>query len=294
MDEAGNLSSGFRIEDGRKFRLADHNPDAADSRYSKESADEPLSEIVSEISRLQNLLWAQDRWALLLIFQGIDAAGKDSAIKRVMSGVNPQGCEVTSFKEPSQEELDHDYLWRATRRLPERGRIGIFNRSYYEEVLVVRVHPELLEKQKTPSKYVTEALWRQRFADMVALEDFLVRNGTVVLKFFLNISKAEQRKRFLKRLDDPEKNWKFSARDVHERDFWDGYMHAYEDMVRHTSTAGAPWYVVPADRKWFAHLVIADAIVKAMSDLGLEYPKISGDELLELEEAKKALLAEDG
>lgn len=294
MNNPGKLSAPFRIEDGRRFRLKDFDPVATDGRSSKEQAAGELQAGVAEISRLQDLLWAQDRWALLLIFQAMDAAGKDSAIKHVMSGVNPQGCEVTSFRQPSEEELDHDYLWRTTRRLPERGRIGIFNRSYYEEVLVVRVHQELLQKEKLPPRFVTKELWQQRFEDMRALEQFLCRNGTVVLKFFLHVSNEEQRKRFLKRLDQPEKNWKFSTADAQERHHWNEYMHAYEEMIQHTAMPHAPWYVVPADHKWFTHLVVADAIVKALSDLQLGYPKITGEMRKELKEARKMLLAEDG
>jgi PPK2 family polyphosphate:nucleotide phosphotransferase len=294
MEISGKLSSPFRVEDGRRFRLKDFDPGVTDGRPSRETAEVELQAGVAEIARLQDLLWAQDRWALLLVFQAMDAAGKDSAIKHVMSGVNPQGCDVHAFRQPSEEELDHDYLWRATRVLPERGRIGIFNRSYYEEVLVVRVHPELLQQEKMPPRFVTEALWQQRFQDMLALEDFLSRNGTVVLKFFLHISREEQRRRFLKRLDQPEKNWKFSIADARERQRWDDYMHAYEDMIQHTAAPHAPWYVVPANHKWFSHLVIADVIVKALEDLHMEYPKVTGEKLAELDEARKALLAEGG
>lgn len=294
MDTPGKLSAPFRIDDGRGFRLEDYDPGATDGHITKDQSDEELQAGVAEIARLQSLLWAQDRWALLLIFQAMDAGGKDSAIKHVMSGVNPQGCEVTAFRQPSQEELDHDYLWRATRKLPRRGLIGIFNRSYYEEVLVVRVHPELLQKEKMPQSLVTDALWQQRFGDMVALEHFLARNGTIVLKFFLHLSKKEQQKRFLKRLDEPEKHWKFSAADVAERQPWDEYMHAYEEMIQHTAMPHAPWYVVPADRKWFTHLVVADAIIAALTSLDLQYPKFTGAQLEELEEARKQLLAKDG
>lgn len=293
MPKPGKLSEPYRIQDGARFRLKDIDPDDSGG-YTKQQAVLELEGMVAEIARLQNLLWAQDRWALLAIFQAMDAGGKDSAIKHVLSGVNPQGVDVTSFREPSMEELDHDYLWRATKALPERGRIGIYNRSYYEEVLVVRVHPELLEKEKMPPKFVTEALWQQRFADMRALEDFLVRNGTVVLKFFLHVSREEQRQRFLKRLDEPEKHWKFSARDVHERSFWDDYMRAYEEMVQNTAMPHAPWYVVPADHKWFTHVVVADAIVQALIDLKLAYPKLGKEQRDELSNARQELQSEGG
>jgi PPK2 family polyphosphate:nucleotide phosphotransferase len=293
MPKPGKLCEPYRIEDGARFRLKDIDPDDTDG-YTKQQAVLELEGMVAEMARLQDLLWAQDRWAMLAIFQAMDAGGKDSAIKHVLSGVNPQGVDVTSFREPSVEELDHDYLWRATKALPERGRIGIYNRSYYEEVLVVRVHPELLEKEKMPPKFVTEALWQQRFADMRALEDFLTRNGTVVLKFFLHVSREEQRERFLKRLDEPEKHWKFSARDVHERSFWDDYMHAYEEMVQNTAMPHAPWYVVPADHKWFTHIVVADAIVQALTDLKLAYPKLSKEQREELDNARRELQSEGG
>jgi PPK2 family polyphosphate:nucleotide phosphotransferase len=293
MPKPGKLSSPYRIDDGRKFRLKDFDPAATDGLDKQQSVD-ALQEGVAEISRLQDLLWAQDRWTLLLIFQAMDAAGKDSAIKHVMSGINPQGVDVVAFKAPSEEELAHDYLWRATKVLPARGRIGIFNRSYYEEVLVVRVHPELLEKQKMPPRFLTEAIWQQRFEDMRALESFLARNGTVVLKFFLNVSREEQRKRFLRRLEDPEKHWKFSVQDVHERGHWDDYMRAYEEMIQNTSMPHAPWYVVPADHKWFTHLVVADAIIKALSELDLAYPRIPEEQRHELDAARKELEAEAG
>ena len=224
------------------------------------------------------MLYAQDRWALLLIFQAMDAAGKDGTIKHVMSGVNPQGCQVFSFKQPSAEELDHDFLWRYVRRLPERGRIGIFNRSYYEEVLVVRVHPELLKRQKLPPKLVGKRIWDERLADIAHFEHYLTRQGTIVLKFFLHVSREEQKKRFLERLDEPEKNWKFSAADVRERGFWDDYMHAYEEAIRATASKHAPWFVVPADNKWFTRLVVAAAIVEAVEVLDLAYPKVTREE----------------
>ncbi len=242
------------------------------------------------LSKLQDKLYAEDRWAVLLIFQAMDAAGKDSAIKHVMSGVNPQGCEVTSFKVPSAEELDHDFLWRCAKRLPQRGRIGIFNRSYYEETLVVRVHQEYLTGEKLPAQLITKDIWDKRFQDICNFEHYLLHNGIVVLKFFLHVSRAEQKKRFLERIDNPAKNWKFSIADVHEREHWDDYMHAYEETVRNTATKHAPWYVVPADNKWFTRLVVASAIVESLSSLDLNYPKLSDDELKELQTAKQALL----
>ena len=236
------------------------------------------------------MLYAQDRWAVLLIFQAMDAAGKDGAIKHVMSGVNPQGCQVYSFKSPTNEDLDHDYMWRCFKSIPERGRIGIFNRSYYEETLVVRVHSEFLEKQKIPPELVTKDIWDERFQDIRHIERYLARNGVCIRKFFLNVSKKEQKKRFLERIDEPEKNWKFSANDAKEREYWDDYMEAYEDTIRNTATKQAPWYVVPADNKWFTRVVVGAAVIEALDDLDLEYPKVSDSKLKELEEAKKVLL----
>ena len=238
------------------------------------------------------MLYAQDRWSVLLIFQAMDAAGKDGAIKHVMSGVNPQGCQVYSFKAPSHEELDHDWLWRCMRALPERGRIGIFNRSYYEEVLVVRVHPEILQSQKIPPTLVGKKIWDERYEDIRGVERHLARNGTLILKFFLNVSRAEQKKRFLERIDQPEKNWKFSAADVKERAHWDAYMAAYQDMIRETAAPHAPWYVVPADNKWFTRVVVAGAIIDALASLDLHYPKVTQAQLAELAAARKLLLAE--
>ena len=269
------LAEPCAVTAGRGFRLNKHDP--ADTRglsLSKKAARDLLEQSVARLSVLQEMLYAQDRWAVLLIFQAMDAAGKDSAIKHVMSGVNPQGCEVHSFKAPSSEELDHDYMWRCARRLPERGRIGIFNRSYYEEVLVVRVHPELLTGQKLPPSLVTKRIWTERFEDMRNFERYLTRNGIVVLKFFLNVSKEEQKRRFLDRLDEPEKHWKFSASDVAERHYWDQYMNAYEEMIRETCAPHAPWHVVPADNKWYTRLVVASAIVEALEQLNLAYPTI--------------------
>ncbi|MGB9314968.1 MAG: polyphosphate kinase 2 family protein, partial [Pseudolabrys sp.] len=255
----------------------------------KKEAKNLLAEGVKRLSELQEKLYAQDRWAVLLIFQAMDAAGKDSVIEHVMNGVNPQGCEVHSFKHPSEEELDHDFMWRSARRLPERGRIGIFNRSYYEEVLVVRVHPEVLAKEKMPSTLVTKDIWKERFKDIRAFERYLARNGTLILKFFLHVSKGEQRKRFLERLDEPSKNWKFSMGDLAERSLWDKYMAAYEDMIRNTSRPEAPWHVVPADNKWFTRLVAAAEVVEALDRLNLKFPSVTGVERRELDKARKIL-----
>jgi PPK2 family polyphosphate:nucleotide phosphotransferase len=274
MSEITKLAKQFRIDHGKDFRLKDHDPASTAHLHSKEHARKLLNESVLRMAELQNRLYAQDQWSLLLIFQALDAAGKDSAIKHAMSGVNPQGCEVYAFKVPSSEELDHDYLWRNMVRLPARGHIGIFNRSYYEEVLVVRVHPEVLRGERVPPSLVTKQIWKDRFEDIHAFERYLSRNGTIIRKFFLNVSKKEQKKRFLERLNEPEKNWKFSAADVHEREYWDDYMAAYEDAIRHTACKHAPWYVVPADNKWFTRLVVASAIVETLEELKLHYPKV--------------------
>ncbi|UZE47958.1 polyphosphate kinase 2 family protein [Rhodopseudomonas sp. P2A-2r] len=263
----------FRIDGAKEFHLKAHKP-GEKGDLSKDEAQKLLAANRGRMRELQEKLYAQDRWSLLLIFQGMDAAGKDSAIEAVFEGINPQGCEVTSFKQPSSNELDHDFMWRHTIDLPQRGRIGIFNRSYYEECLVVRVHPEILAKQKIPPSLVTKNIWRERFEDISAFERYLARNGTVVLKFFLNVSKEEQRKRFLDRLDEPSKNWKFSMADVAERALWDKYQAAYQDMIRHTSSPAAPWIVVPADHKWFSRLVISSAIVAALEKLDLHFPKV--------------------
>jgi len=292
LKQTGKYSEPFRITNGAKFRLKDVDPDdtldfAADG---KAEAEEVLAAGVELLSKLQDKLYAQDRWAVLIIFQAMDAAGKDSAIKHVMSGVNPQGCEVSSFKAPSAEELDHDFLWRCAKRLPERGRIGIFNRSYYEETLVVRVHENFLAAQKLPAEVKTKDLWQQRFEAIRNFEQYLTNNGIVILKFFLHVSKKEQQQRFLARIEDPAKNWKFSINDVHEREHWDEYMHAYEETIKHTATKHAPWYVVPADHKWFTRVVVASAIVETMNALELEYPSLSKEELKELDAAKQALL----
>ncbi len=284
----------YRIEEGTHFRLKDHDPGDTHGLKSegKPEARELLTKGVEELARLQDVLAAQNRWGLLLVFQAMDAAGKDGTIKHVMSGVNPQGVQVTSFKAPSSEEQDHDFLWRTMKHFPERGDIGIFNRSYYEEVLVVRVHPELLQKEKLPAPLVTKHIWRDRFEDINALERHLTRNGIAILKFFLHLSKKEQKRRFMERLDRPDKNWKFSTADVGERQHWDDYQDAYEDMIQNTASPNAPWYVVPADNKWFTRLVVAAAIVDALKGLKLAYPKVDSERKAELVAARKQLLAE--
>jgi len=283
----------YRVDDADNFRLKDWDPgDTNHLDIEKDEAKKLLAEGVKRLSELQERLYAQDRWAVLLIFQAMDAAGKDSAIEHVMKGINPQGCEVHSFKQPSEEEIDHDFMWRCARRLPERGRIGIFNRSYYEEVLVVRVHPEILAKEKMPDKLVTKDIWKERFKDIRAFERYLARNGTLILKFFLNVSKQEQKRRFLERIDEPSKNWKFSTGDLAERKLWDKYMDAYEDMIRNTSRPEAPWFVVPADNKWFTRLVVAAEVVDALDRLGLKYPKVSGAARKDLEKAGRILRKE--
>jgi PPK2 family polyphosphate:nucleotide phosphotransferase len=292
VKRARTFSRPYRITKGKKFRLADIDPaDTQDfEAEDKPRAKEALQIGVEALAELQELLYAQDRWAVLLIFQAMDAAGKDSAIKHVMSGVNPQGCQVFSFKAPSGEDLDHDYLWRCLKRLPERGRIGIFNRSYYEETLVVRVHPELLAKQKLPPELVTKNMWEQRFRDIQNIERYLTHNGVVICKFFLHVSKGEQKKRFLERLNNPEKYWKFSAADAREREYWDEYMAAYEDMICHTETKEAPWHVVPADNKWFTRVVVAAAIIDTLWSLDLHFPRVDEAKRKELLAAKEALL----
>ncbi|MBT0652804.1 polyphosphate kinase 2 family protein [Geomobilimonas luticola] len=283
--QAREFAGPFRVGNGKEFRLKSVKPDET-GNLTKETAAAELERGIERLRKEQEKLYAQDRWALLLIFQAMDAAGKDSAIKHVMSGINPQGCQVFSFKSPSAEELDHDFLWRTNRCLPERGRIGIFNRSYYEEMLVVRVHRELLEREKLPPRLVTEHVWKERFEDVNAFERYLTRNGVAVRKFFLHVSKDEQKKRFLERIDNPDKNWKFTMDDVRERDHWDDYMAAYEDMIRHTSTDHAPWYVVPADNKWFTRLVVSAAIIDALSELDLAYPKVDREKEEELARAR--------
>jgi PPK2 family polyphosphate:nucleotide phosphotransferase len=281
----------FRVDGSGKFHLKSLKTNEKDD-LDKDKAKEILEANLERLKDFQQKLYAQDRWSVLLILQGMDAAGKDSAIQHIFAGVNPQGCEVHSFKQPTSNELSHDFLWRHVVVLPRRGQIGIFNRSYYEECLVTRVHREILDKEKLPSKLVTKNIWRERFDDICAFERYLTRNGTVVLKFFLNISKEEQRERFLERLDDPAKNWKFSMSDVAERALWPRYMAAYQDIIRHTSTAEAPWHVVPADHKWFARVVIGSAIVSALDALNLKFPRADKASLEEFKQVRKALLAE--
>jgi PPK2 family polyphosphate:nucleotide phosphotransferase len=279
----------YRVDDGKGFRLKDHDPGDSHGIQSKAEAEKMLARGVVRLAELQEKLYAQDKWAVLLIFQAMDAAGKDGAIKHVMSGVNPQGCQVFSFKAPTSEEIDHDFLWRTARCLPERGRIGIFNRSYYEEVLVVRVHPEILGKQKLPPKLVSRRIWDQRFEDIAAHERYLARNGVCIRKFFLHVSKAEQKRRFLERLERPEKNWKFSSADAKERGYWKAYQRAYEDMIRATAAPHAPWIVVPADKKWFARLVVAAVVGDAMQELNLAFPVVTDAQRKELAAARRAL-----
>jgi len=290
IKRAHEFCAPFRVVNDR-FRLKDVDPGDTLKLKSEDKprAKEALAAGIHALAELQEKLYAQDRWAVLLIFQAMDAAGKDGAIKHVMSGVNPQGCHVVSFKAPSSEELDHDYLWRCTKSLPSRGQIGIFNRSYYEETLVVRVHPELLEKEKIPSELVSSRIWKQRFQDICGLERYLSRNGILVVKFFLHVSKKEQRRRFLERIETPEKNWKFAAGDLAEREHWDDYMEAYEDMIRNTASKDAPWYVVPADNKWFTRLVVAAAVIDALDSLKLRYPEVGPEQLKELAAAKRKL-----
>ena len=292
IQAAHQLAKPYRITNGKKFRLKHVDPaDTGDLKSAdKPRAKEALQNGVEAMAELQDVLYAQDRWSLLLIFQAMDAAGKDGTIKHVMSGVNPQGCQVSSFKGPTSEDLDHDYLWRCVKQLPERGRIGIFNRSYYEETLVVRVHPEFLAGQKLPKECVTKDIWKERFQDIRAFERYLHRNGTAVVKFFLHISKAEQQKRFLERLDDPDKNWKFSVNDARERSFWDDYMEAYEETIRETASENSPWYVVPADNKWFTRVIVAAAVIDALAAMKLQYPKVSEAKRQELAATRKELL----
>jgi PPK2 family polyphosphate:nucleotide phosphotransferase len=294
LKELHKLAAPYYVSDGRKFRLKDFDPGSVGGLgdETKQRAQALLKSSVETLSRLQEKLYAQGQWSLLLIFQAMDAAGKDGVIKHVMSGVNPQGCQVTSFKAPSSEELAHDFLWRCVKALPAVGRIGIFNRSYYEEVLAVRVHPDLLAAQHLPKRLVTKNIWENRFQDIRAFERHLAREGTVIRKFFLNVSKEEQKKRFFERLNDPHKHWKFSASDLRQRAKWDEYMVAYEEMVRETSTEHAPWYIVPADRKWFTRLVVAAAIDDALASLDLEFPKPAPAQLKEILRSRRELLAE--
>jgi PPK2 family polyphosphate:nucleotide phosphotransferase len=292
VKQCGKITNPFRVTQGKGFSLTKFDP--SDTLWlkseDKPKAKEALATGVAALAELQDRLYAQDRWAVLLIFQAMDAAGKDGAIKHVMSGVNPQGCDVSSFKSPSAEDLDHDYLWRCMKVLPNRGHIGIFNRSYYEETLAVRVHAEFLAKQKLPPEVVTKRIWKERFEDIRNLEQYLTHNGVVVRKFFLHVSKKEQKRRFLERIENPEKNWKFSANDATERQYWDDYMAAYEDMIRHTATEDSPWYVVPADNKWFTRVVVAAAVIETLASLNLAYPEVSQEKLKELAAAKAELL----
>jgi PPK2 family polyphosphate:nucleotide phosphotransferase len=287
--KTAKLAKSYRIDNGKHFRINDYDPADTGHWHSIENAREALQDGIARMADLQAKLYAQDCWSLLLIFQAMDAAGKDGTIKHVMSGVNPEGVQVYSFKTPSDTELQHDFLWRTTQHLPERGRIGIFNRSYYEEVLVVRVHPKVLDNEKLPPALLTKNIWEERFEDIRSFERHLARNGTVIRKFFLHLSKKEQKTRFLARLDEPEKNWKFSEADIHEREYWDDYQKAFEDMIRHTATKHAPWYVIPADNKWFTHLAVSAAIVETLEELGLSYPKVDGAKRKRIQAARKLL-----
>jgi len=289
MSWASKLSKPYRIDHGKKFRLKDFDPGATAQIRSKEHAKELLEKSIAEMADLQDKLYAEDRWAVLLIFQAMDAAGKDGAIKHVMSGVNPQGCQVYSFKAPSSEDLNHDFLWRTSKCLPERGHIGIFNRSYYEEVLVVRVHSDILKNERLPDGLVSKNMWGERFEDIKNFERYLSNNAVVVRKLFLNVSRAEQKRRFLERLETPEKNWKFSAADVRERECWNDYMIAYEEMIAATASPRSPWYVVPADNKWYTRLVVAAAIVDTLQDLKLAYPNVDTEKRQQLQAARAEL-----
>jgi PPK2 family polyphosphate:nucleotide phosphotransferase len=288
--KSAKLAKSFRVDDGKHFRLKDFDPSDTGNWRSEEHASEMLQKDIARMADQQSKLYAQGQWSVLLIFQAMDAAGKDGTVKHVMSGVNPEGCQVQSFKTPSETELQHDFLWRTTQNLPQRGHIGIFNRSYYEEVLVVRVHPKVLESEKLPASLVTKDIWEERFEDIRCFERHMARNGTVIRKFFLHLSKKEQKRRFLARLEEPTKNWKFSAADIHEREYWDDYQQAYEEMIRNTATKDAPWYVVPADNKWFTHQVVAAAIVETLEDLGLSYPQVDAAKRKDLQAARKTLL----
>src|SRR5215472_4145030 len=293
LDRIEKYVGPFRVTTGKGFRLKDFDPrDTCGLQLDKSEAAELLKRGTEWLAEEQDLLYAEDSWALLLIFQAMDAAGKDSTIKHVMSGLNPQGCQVYSFKQPSREDLDHDFMWRHIKCLPERGRIGIFNRSYYEEVLVVRVHPDILNQQKLPPSCVSKHIWAERLGDIAHFEEYLTRQGTIILKFFLNLSRGEQKKRFLDRLDKPQKNWKFSAADVRERGFWSDYRLAYEEAIRATASKHAPWFVVPADNKWFTRLVVAAAIVEAVEELQLAYPEVSREKKVELQTIRAALARE--
>jgi len=293
LDRIQKYVDPFRITKAKGFRLKDFDPgDTRGLKLDKGEAAELLQRGTEWLAEEQNMLYAQDSWSLLLVFQAMDAAGKDGTIKHVMSGVNPQGCQVFSFKQPSREDLDHDFLWRYVKCLPERGRIGIFNRSYYEEVLVVRVHPEILRRQRLPPQSVGKRIWDERLADIAHFEDYLMRQGTILLKFFLHVSREEQKRRFMERLDKPRKHWKFSSADIRERGFWGDYMHAFEEAIRATAAPHAPWFIVPADNKWFTRLVVAAAIVEAVENLDLSYPKIDAAKKKELAKARAALARE--
>jgi PPK2 family polyphosphate:nucleotide phosphotransferase len=293
IDRVEKYVEPFRITKGNGFKLADFDPgDTLGLRLDKGEAGDLLQRGTVLLAEEQDMLYAQKSWSVLLVFQAMDAAGKDGTIKHVMSGVNPQGCQVFSFKQPSSEDLDHDFLWRYAKCLPERGRIGIFNRSYYEEVLVVRVHEDILERQRLPSGLVSKRIWQERLSDIAHFEDYLTRQGTIILKFFLNVSRNEQKKRFMERLDKPDKHWKFSPSDVHERKFWGDYMHAFEEAIQATASKRAPWYVVPADNKWFTRIVVAAAIVEAVERLDLAYPTVDANKMKELEAARAALSRE--
>jgi PPK2 family polyphosphate:nucleotide phosphotransferase len=294
VQRAKKFSKQYCVGDGDGFKLKDYETKASFNLgdEGKPLVNQTLQIGVDALATMQDILYAQDKWSLLLVFQAMDAAGKDGAIKHVMSGVNPQGCQVFSFKAPSSEDLDHDFLWRCQKHLPERGRIGIFNRSYYEEVLVVRVHEQILKSQKLPEKLITKDIWEERFQDIRNFEKYLNRNGTIVIKFFLNVSKKEQKERFIERVDDPDKNWKFSAADAKERGYWKDYMHAYEELIKNTSTKKSPWYVIPADNKSYARIAIASAIITALDEMDLEYPKVSAEKIAELQAVKQALLDE--
>src|SRR5947208_5850208 len=292
LKEASRIVEKYCIIKGEKFRLKDYDPADTNGVKSKQHAENILERRIGLLSDMQEKLYAQDRWALLLIFQGMDAAGKDGVIKHVMSGVNPQGCNVHAFKSPSNEELNHDYLWRNHKVIPERGKISIFNRSYYEEVLVVRVHPAFLRAQKLPGRLITKHIWEERYEDINDFERYLTRNGVVIRKFFLHVSKEEQKQRFLERLEDSKKNWKFSMADVQERGFWKDYQEAYEEMIQQTATKHAPWYVVPADNKWFTRLVVAGVILDALNELNLSFPDVDKSKRKELAAARASLLAQ--
>jgi len=291
VKESADLAKPYRVSKGEDFRLKDYDPQDTNGLKSKKHAQETLEHNKRLLSEFQEKLYAQDRWSLLLIFQAMDAAGKDGAVKHVMSGINPQGCDVTSFKAPSKEELDHEYLWRAHRVIPSRGKIGIFNRSYYEEVLVVRVHQDLLNGQQLPKELISKRIWEERYEDINNFEKYLTRNGVIVMKFFLHLSKGEQKKRFLERLEMPDKNWKFSMADVKERASWKDYQNAYEEMIQNTATKHAPWYVIPADNKWFTRLAVAGAIIHKLHSLDLKFPEVDEDKKKELAQVRKALLA---